>query len=277
MFGYVNIYKDELKVRDYKLWQSYYCGLCRLLGKRYNLMTRLGLNYDMTFLAIVIGAAIEEEPQIKKEACLLHPINKRYKATESKSLSYACDVSIVLTSEKLRDDINDDRKLTALLLRLPYVFPFKKAKNLCCADNIKKYLGELYTLEKENCRNIDMTADCFARLMADIMTPEFIPPKKQELMRQLGYNLGRWIYIIDAVNDYYEDKKKNKYNPFEKLDISEVEFTLTYTLSQIGKLFSELDFKINRTLIENIIFLGLRQEQEQIFNKITGEKNNESL
>ena len=277
MFGYVNIYKDELKVKDYKLWQSYYCGLCKALGKRYNHLTRLGLNYDMTFLAIVIAAATEEQIEIKKEGCFLHPINKRYKVNSPTALSYACDVSIVLTSEKLQDDINDDKKLAAFFLRLPYTVPFKKAKNLCCADKIKKHLNDLYELEKKDCHDIDRVADCFALLMAEIMTPDFIPDEKRELMKKFGYNLGRWIYILDAVNDYYEDKKKNRYNPFEKLDILDVEFTLTYTLSQIGKLFLELDFKVNKALIENIIFLGLRLRQEQILKKITGEKNNESI
>lgn len=47
MFGYVNVCKDELKIKDYNLWKSYYCGLCKCLGKRYNNIIRLGLNYDI--------------------------------------------------------------------------------------------------------------------------------------------------------------------------------------------------------------------------------------
>lgn len=277
MFGYVNIYKDELKVKDYKLWQSYYCGLCEALGKRYNQLIKLGLNYDMTFLAIVIGGIISENPEIKKKFCLLHPINKRYKAKSPIALDYACDVSVVLTSEKLSDDINDDKKLSAFFLRIPYNLPFKKAKKHICADKIKSHLSDLYKLEKENCRNIDKVADCFALLMADIMTPSFIPEEKRENLYKFGYNLGRWIYIIDALNDYEDDKKKNKYNPFEELNIEDVEFTLTYTLSQIGNIYKELDFKMNKALIENIIFLGLRLKQDQILKKVTGEKKNESI
>lgn len=268
MFGYVNIYKDELKVKDYRLWQSYYCGLCKALGKKGNMLLKLGLNYDMTFLAVVIGAAIGEKPDIKKERCLLHPINGRYKTIGGKALEYACDISVLLTKEKLSDDINDDKRLSAFFLRLPYILPYKRAAKRCCSDKIKHWLSELYKLEKENCRNIDKIADCFAVLMAELMTPEFVPKDKRELLYKFGYNLGRWIYIIDAVNDYDEDKRKNKFNPFESLDAEEIEFTLTYTLSETGRIYKELDFKINNALIENIIFLGLRSKQEQILKKI---------
>lgn len=281
MFGYVNIYKDELKVRDYKLWQGYYCGLCKTLEKNHNAFTRLGLNYDMTFLAVVIGSAVSEKPDIKKQRCFFHPLNKRYALKPSNALKYACDASIVLTCEKLSDDINDDKRASAFFMRLPYKFSCKKAKKNIKAKEISEQLFKLYRLEKAGCKNIDEIADCFAVLMAELMTPDFIPEEKRELLYKFGYNLGRWIYIIDAVNDYYEDKRKNKYNPFTELNIDEAEFTLTYTLSKIGRLYRELDFKINNSLIENIIFLGLRYKQEMILKKASEEKerleNNESL
>lgn len=281
MFGYVNIYKDELRVRDYKLWQGYYCGLCKTLGKNYNALTRLGLNYDMTFLAVIIGAATEEKPDMKKRRCFFHPLNKRYALKQGKALKYACDASIVLTCEKLSDDINDDKRVSAFFMRLPYKLSCKKAKKNIKAKEINEQLLRLYRLEKENCKNTDEIADCFAVLMAELMTPDFIPEESRELLYKFGYNLGRWIYIIDAVNDYYEDKRKNKYNPIDELDIDEAEFTLTYTLSKIGRLYRELDFKINNSLIENIIFLGLRHKQEMILKKASEEKErlekNESL
>lgn len=277
MFGYVNIYKDELKIKDYNLWRSYYCGLCKSLGKNYNQLTRLGLNYDMTFLAVMIGGVLEEKPKIKKERCIAHPINKRFTAYSDKAISYASAISIVLTKEKLSDDINDDKKLLAYFLKIPYLYPYKKAEIYCKTREIQKYLRELYTLEKEDCKDIDKIADKFALIMAEIMTPAFIPEDKKTLMYDFGYNLGKWIYIIDAVNDFYEDKKKNKYNPFKNLDIEEIEFNLTYTLSQLGKIFGELKLNMNKDLIENIIFMGLRSKQDSIINKLKGKDNNESL
>ena len=51
MFGYVNAYKDLLRVCDYNVFRGYYCGLCKQLGKSFNQLTRFGLSYDMTFLA----------------------------------------------------------------------------------------------------------------------------------------------------------------------------------------------------------------------------------
>lgn len=277
MFGYVNIFKDELKIKDYNIWRGYYCGLCKRLGKDYNQLTRLGLNYDMTFLALILGSVINENPEIKRECCIIHPVNKRYVAKSEKAIAYAGAVSIVLVKEKLNDDINDDKKISSFFLKLPYIFPYRKAEIFVNTIKIRKYLMELYSLEKENCRDIDIISDKFALLMAEIMTPSFIPLEKRKILYNFGYNLGRWIYIIDAVNDFYDDKKKNKYNPFSKIDVKEVEFNLTYTLSQIAKYFNELNLTQNRDLIENIIYLGLVSKQDSIFNKLKGDEKNESL
>ena len=35
MFGYMKIYKEELKVKDYRKYQAYYCGLCKRLKEKY--------------------------------------------------------------------------------------------------------------------------------------------------------------------------------------------------------------------------------------------------
>ena len=50
MFGYVNVLKHDLKVRDYMMFRSYYCGLCRALKDSYGALGQLTLTYDMTFV-----------------------------------------------------------------------------------------------------------------------------------------------------------------------------------------------------------------------------------
>ena len=51
MFGYIRPNKPELLVKEYDLYKSAYCGLCKRMGKDYGRLSRLALSYDGTFLA----------------------------------------------------------------------------------------------------------------------------------------------------------------------------------------------------------------------------------
>ena len=37
MFGYVTVYKPELKIKDYSLYKGVYCTLCKRMGREYNI------------------------------------------------------------------------------------------------------------------------------------------------------------------------------------------------------------------------------------------------
>ena len=53
MFGYITANREEMKIRDFKRYRSYYCGLCHALADRYGKTGQLTLTYDMTFLVIL--------------------------------------------------------------------------------------------------------------------------------------------------------------------------------------------------------------------------------
>ena len=54
MFGYITINAPELKIRDYQAYHSFYCGMCRSLKTKYGRFGQLALNYDLTFLAMLL-------------------------------------------------------------------------------------------------------------------------------------------------------------------------------------------------------------------------------
>ena len=97
MFGYVNAYKDLLRVCDYNVFRGYYCGLCKQLGKIFNQLTRVGLSYDMTFLAILMSSLDEGKPEMNLENCIAHPLSKRPAIHNDQGISYSADMSILLT------------------------------------------------------------------------------------------------------------------------------------------------------------------------------------
>ncbi len=287
MFGYVTICKDTLSEQGYNTFKAYYCGLCKAIGKRCSQSARMGLSYDITFLAIVLSSADKNEPEMNDRKCLLHPTRDNICVENDRAVEYAADMGVMLSYLKLLDDWHDDRSIKALVSMLFFRGGVKKAKKRYpeIYDGIRACLDKLSKLEKEKCAEIDETADCFAKILEILFTPDFIADKNEKrVLAWLGYNIGRWIYIIDAYNDLEKDMKKNSYNTFlEKYKgkpLSEIkaelkeklEVSMTFTLENVASAYDLLTVHKNSEVLDNIIYDALKKKQ----NFILGE-NNESL
>jgi hypothetical protein len=282
VFGYILPEKPELKIREYELFRAYYCGICKSIGRRYGQLPRLTLNYDSTFLALLIDSVSQGNVHLKKERCIAHPFRKKLAVVRNDVLDYSSDINIILAYYSLRDRWNDERSAAAaaasLLLKAAYRKARKKYPEKC--DIIEKRLHELYCLEKSKCASMDMAAEPFALLMSEVLAHEpFCANKKnEEIFKWIGYNLGKWIYILDAFDDIEDNIKGSCYNPllcqygysngdfqaFKNSIRSEVEFNLIYSLNQIAKAYELLEVNRNSGIIENIVYMGMLRKTEKV-------------
>ena len=149
MFGYVNVYKDELKIKDYNIYKAYYCGLCKALGRRHNQISRFALNYDFAFLALLCDSLTDKSAVFSHEGCIKR-IGKRLTVKESYKLDFVSDMNLYLTYLKLKDDISDNKSIKAFFGILPFLLRVSKVKKrygeLCEKSAI--HLKRLSFLEK---------------------------------------------------------------------------------------------------------------------------------
>lgn len=287
MFGYVTVFKELMNERDYLDFTGYYCGLCKAMGKNCSQISRMGLSYDITFLAIILSSVSENQTGAKEERCILHPLKKRKCFKNDIAVEYAANMGVLLDYLKLKDDWNDERSIKALIGMICFHRGMRKAKKRYYAQYkaIEEKLLMLSSLEKENCKNIDKAADCFAKILEVLFTPDFIEnADTKRILAWLGYNTGRWIYIIDAINDMADDYKNKSYNPFNekfcggdfeayrKKVIDEQKLTLTFTLENMASSFELLETFRNRSILEHIIYKSLMIKQNSIL-----ESKNESV
>ena len=287
MFGYVTICKDCIDDTDYKAFMTYYCGLCKAMGKEGTQVSRLGLSYDITFLAIVLGALIPDEPKLYNSRCIAHPIKKHMEIHNDRAINYAANMGIMLSYLKFLDDWKDDRSIKALFLMLVYLPAIRRIKKRYGQkyDEIYSELKRLGSLEKQGA-NVDEAADCFSKILETLFKPDFIEDKTTlRILGWFGYNIGRWIYVIDAYNDMEKDFKSKSYNPFligkkdaqtAKNEVFEnTKTALTMNLAELSTTYELLKVYRNDGLIRHIIYTGLRQKQAQILenNSISGEEN----
>lgn len=275
MFGYLRPVEPELKIKDFHYFRAYYCGLCRTMGKRLGHFSRLTLSYEATFLALLLSALTGEEEKIVSGRCLLHPGRKRLFAADSPLLEYAADVNVLLVYYKLLDDWQNERSIKGLLGTAFFASAKQRAasKSEKVASRIAWELDCLLSLERACCPSADRAAEPFARIMKELFSVAEAP---SELL-SFSYELGRWLYLIDAFADLEIDLATGSYNPLRyqykwqgeeagefKANLKpEVEFNLYYTLAQIQNYYSRLQLG-TQAVLDNIVKLGLVHTTEKV-------------
>lgn len=271
LFGYVKIYKNELKVKEYDLFKAYYCGLCKTLKRDYGFASRMGLSYDLTFLSLILSSVYNADEKVEPNVCVANPFKKKPVMISNKYMEYAATANVILTYFKLRDDISDNHSLKSILF-YPFVLSAKrkaKKKQPALFSAVKESMKKLSELEKSNCADIDRLANEFASLTKCIFSADIIEDEKtRRIMEHMGYLIGRYIYLLDACDDYENDKKSKSFNilllkdcPISK---EEVLNSLEFTLSEIAGAYTLLDIKKNKPILDNIIYLGLMDSLKKV-------------
>lgn len=279
MFGYIMPEKPELKIKEFDIYRAYYCGVCKSIGKRHGQIKRMTLTYDAAFLALLLCSVLKIETKMVKERCIVHPIKKSF-VTYNEIIDYSSDINIILAYNNIRDKWEDDKSKVALVgmaaLKKSYKKLMVEYSEKCAIIN--KRLEDLSLLEKTKCDSIDAAAEPFAKLMEEVLDYEKLDNETRQVLRWLGYNLGKWIYLIDAFDDLEDDVKNSSYNPllthfkyngndicdFKNQIKSQVEFILLYCLGEASRAFELLATKENKGILENIIYMGMLSKTDKI-------------
>ncbi len=218
MFGYIRPVRGELLVKEADFYNAVYCGLCRYSGKHITHFSRFLLNYDFTFLAVLRLSLTEDAVTVEKRRC---PYSLKKKPTVScdSVYSFAANAFGLFSYYKIEDDILDSKGIKRFGKKLLFPF-FRRMKKKCKAypemeEMIRVPIEELHRLEAEGCDSPDRAADCFGRLMK-ALTAYGLEGTKAAVAQQCGYHIGRFIYLIDAYDDYEKDAETGNYNPFLK-------------------------------------------------------------
>ena len=279
MFGYIIPLKTELKVREYEVYSAYYCAICRSIKKRYGELPRLMLSFDSVFLALLSASISQVEDKFEVFRCFTNPAKKRNEVVATPHIDYAADMLVLLGYYSLKDDKEDDNSLVGNIGELVYRKKGRKISELY-PEKVERIVGLLKRqseIEKEKCPSIDKAADSFGILMSEVMDfpkdlidiadDEDDYSVKRKALKTLGYHLGRYIYIIDAIDDFEKDKEKNNYNPLiysEGVKPNELDFALHLDLNQMAEVLNVLDLQMYKGILENIIYLGMSSVKDEV-------------
>ncbi|MBR4050883.1 MAG: hypothetical protein IKK09_10350 [Clostridia bacterium] len=283
MFGYVKIYKPELKVKHYEAYKGVYCSLCKTLKKEYGVFASLTLNYDFTLLALTRLAFAEECCGFTDSRCVYNPLKKCQQCVNgNEELKYSAAAAMIMCYYKVADDIADSSFFKGLAKRMlkPYfAIKRKKAKKKYpeLDEIISRAMQKQSETEKRKETSVDIAADPSAKAMGEILCCGFEGEAKEKLNR-FGYLVGRWVYLVDALDDMEDDRKNNSYNVFNNINKREKEArdyavgAINLTAGQLVREFENLNPARFSEIMENIVYDGLHNSMKEILNKKEEEK-----
>ncbi len=282
MFGYIAANKPELKIKEYNVYRSYYCGLCKALGKKGRQCARLSLSYDMAFVYLFLSSLYEPKKTKKNEHCILHPVT-RVMVTENKIADYTADMSVLMTYLNGRDDFKDretiGKSVAGRLVMDAQEKDYKKIREKYPrkVGIILSYMKKLDEGEKDLSRDIDYMAGSFGHIMGEILCMN--SDIWESTVRGMGFYLGKFIYLMDAYEDIENDIKKKNYNPFfdayKRLGreglYEYAKKILLIMMADCTKEFERLPIVDNAELMRNILYSGVWTKFER--KRINHEKS----
>ncbi len=278
MFGYVRPVRGEMKVSDLEQYQSVYCGLCRTLARRYGLAARFLVNYDCTFLAMLL--ARPGQSVCVRRRCPVHPLGGRMCLEHCASLDTAADIAVILGWWALADRARDASffpslpyRAACLVLKRAYRKASERQSDFARLAEGK--LRELGALEQKQCASVDQAADPFAVIVQ--AAGRSTDPVRERILRELLYHLGRIVYILDAADDLQEDCRTGAYNPLrfrfalerDRLSPQQeqtIRNSLQLSHNALAGAYALLDPGPFARTVENILYLGLPAVTQAVFS-----------
>ena len=283
MFGYVKPDTPYLYIKDDTLYKSLYCAVCKSIGKECGQRARLGLTYDIAFMSALIHNVTGVDVKIRKKRCIAHPLISRPIATRDEITDICACINVALAYYKIEDDIIDGNggNVKKLFFKKGNRKVEKKYPEI--GQIIRKRYSELREKEKAKCDGIDEVSEPFAQMMVEL-GKYAVKNEEYKGLDSLLYYLGKWIYLIDALDDYDKDVKEKNYNPiyysFGKISDfktltkehgGDLSFLFSDIFSGLKEAFCDIEFKFDSALLGNIILRGIPTVTSKTFSKTNKE------
>lgn len=274
MFGYIVVNQPELRIREWEMYHSYYCGLCRILKEKYGRVGQVTLSYDMTFILMLLSGLYDPETVCGKSRCIMHP-GKKHEYRCNELTEYVADMNVLLMEYKCLDDWKDDRKRLRLLMArmLERRTGESRRRYSRKLEQIAAAMEKLSLAEEQGVTDLDYMAGCFGQVMAQIVI--WREDEWKDNLYRFGFYLGKFVYLLDAYEDLEEDIEKGRYNPLKER-YKEPDFEqscldiLTMMMSACCREFEQLPILDNVEILRNILYSGVWSRYKAVRDRNKG-------
>lgn len=290
MFGYIKPFKPEMKFKEFDEYKSIYCGFCKLLGNSYGSIYKLTLSYDFTFVALLSKAVDLTSPKTGKCKCMANPFVKK-KCVMLEDNEILSSAAIMMLYMKLSDDISDNKvfkkayyKILSLLVKPAY------NKSVALYPELNKAFSKTIMRQNEVEKNKNLSIDAYSEPTSEGLAYLFSSITDDEINKRifnrLGYLLGKFVYLVDALDDIEKDVKSSSFNPYivniEKKDLTSeflknkketVVQSLNMLIGEVIATYELIDIQRYKEVLDNIMYFGLQNTVQLIIKQCNKKEN----
>lgn len=279
-------------MKEFETYKAVYCGLCHEMGRHYGPLSRFTLSYDFTFAALLGMALAPEHEGFEQSRCMAHPLKKRPRARSCPSLTMVSGFAMAMLYQKVRDNVADSGFWKGILYRAALPFARRLGKKAAAAypeagEALEEMMAKQFALEKQAESSIDAAAEPTAAAMGKMIALLSEDETEKRILARMGYLLGRWVYLIDALDDLSDDAREGGFNPFLRrfdpegkwIGTSEIPAEkrteimafgmgmLNITVGELAAAYELLELKRYKTILDNIIYMGLSASMRQVLEQ----------
>lgn len=262
IFGMISPHFATLEKRDKRVYQTYYCGMCNALGQYGRLLGKCTLSNDIVFAYLLMDGLEESDGVVRKCRCAKGIGRKKTCLNRRHITDYLTVANIILFYEKLIDNILDDHSFLCRCLHRIYARSYNEAKEKYpeLQENVEQAMLQIRGLEMQEADYREL-AQQFGKVIRYLFENSPIEETDRVLLGCLGEWLGKWIYVMDAWKDYYQDRKKGKFNPIENVHkrlpeslYNELIEYLSECQVHIQECLMLVGVQRNKTILMNIVY-----------------------
>lgn len=259
MFGYLSMHHRFQTFQMHRCYSNYYCGTCFGLEHNYGQICRLLLSNDVSLLGILMK--FHEDPLKERFRCF-GKCKEKHCIFHGGMWNQMAAINLLLVNEKLKDDINDEHSWKASLGKMLLGNRMKKAEKQYpkMAEAIAQGYVEMYKLERAG-SSVRLIEECFADMMVNTMA-ECRELEEWEIL--YIRHISRWIYYIDALDDYEDDYRKKRFNSLKKEDAPTL---YDYTKKYMKTIVEDLQY-IYRDLDRIVSMMPNKTPEEQLLRTL---------
>ncbi len=202
----------------------------------------------------------------------MHP-KGRHAIVRNRFLDYGADMNLLLAYYNLRDDWADERKMSARALSSLMKKHAKQVEETYPRQGkaVRDYLETIAEIEKSGGPDPDAPAGATGIMLGELLVTE--EDVWAPTLRQMGFYLGKFIYLMDAYEDLEDDLKSGNYNPLagwgrtRAAVADRVQEALTQVLSEATLAFERLPIVEGEDLLRNILYAGVWTKFDEISHK----------
>ncbi len=285
MIGRMRPYLPELTIRDYNIYQRYLWGVRRQLYTSYGLYSCHTLKHNGVLFAILSDSLAGRSATCQN--CRIPGTLFWHKMMcQTQGIRLAAQVEIMLGWHGLQDRKYRELPWRQRLLRAADRLLLRRAYQRVVTEN--PAMERLFRQEQEHAvvqmnlsaKNYTLAAEpmsnIYGALYATLATDD---PNERKSMRYIGSCIGRIFYLMDKAERFDEDKRTGRYNVFVVNGITSQSAALENARRQalaaandLVRAYKLLDVKFYRSLLDNIMMLGLCHAVQPLETNVEKEK-----